>query len=98
MDTKVLSADYPSYPPQRSESLTDIELSQKHDPTSRHVVNEQTPGPRKRWYQDTKAIISRMKSNWLLLFIIPALIAPRYEEYINSLLIFLFNLLAVKQQ
>ncbi|CAG8558753.1 9208_t:CDS:2 [Paraglomus brasilianum] len=92
MDSKVLSSDYPSYPPQRSASLADTELAQKHGPTSQH---EQPAGPQKKWYRDTKAIVARMKSNWLLLFIIPALIAPRYEQYINSLLIFLFNLLAI---
>ncbi|CAG8663388.1 21632_t:CDS:2 [Dentiscutata erythropus] len=46
-----------------------------------------------KWYKNTKAILTAFKSNFLLIFLPPAIILKRFQ--FNSGLIFIFNFLAI---
>ncbi|CAG8527984.1 13462_t:CDS:2 [Racocetra fulgida] len=46
-----------------------------------------------KWYRNTKAVLTAFKSNFLLIFLPPAIILKRYE--FSATLVFVFNFLAI---
>ncbi|CAG8440433.1 3448_t:CDS:2 [Ambispora gerdemannii] len=47
------------------------------------------------WYKHTKSLLAGIKSNWLLIFFIPAVVMTKYKGHISSIVIFIFNMLAI---
>ncbi|CAG8589288.1 68_t:CDS:2, partial [Ambispora leptoticha] len=49
----------------------------------------------KVWYKHTKSLLSSIKSNWLLVFFIPAVVLTKYQGHISAIVTFIFDMLAI---